>query len=191
MTPPHPDGAARAAADVVALLGSREPLLGRTHLVCVDGPAGSGKTTLAAAVRRSLPPTRSVRVVHLDDLYPGWDGLAAGVEHVAEHVVGALAAGRPPRYRRWDWHADGPGPWVDVPVTDVLVLEGVGAGADAYADRTSVLVWVEADRPVRLARGLARDGVATREQFERWVREEAAYLDAQGTRDRADLVVRT
>lgn len=180
-----------AAADVVERVQQQQPLLAGTHLVCVDGPAGSGKTTLAAAVRRAVPAGLSCRVVHLDDLYPGWDGLAAGVEHVVEHVVGALAAGRPAGYRRWDWHAGRPGPWVEVPVTDWLVLEGVGAGARAYADRTSVLVWVEADRSDRLARGLAREGVATRAQFERWVHDEAAFLDAQGARARADLVVRT
>ena len=42
--------AADAARDVLALAASRPPSLGAGRLVCVDGPAGSGKTTLAAAL---------------------------------------------------------------------------------------------------------------------------------------------
>ena len=58
---------------VVALALARPPTLGDGRLVCVDGPAGSGKTTLAAgiAARTGAP------VLHMDDLYPGWSGLRA------------------------------------------------------------------------------------------------------------------
>ena len=134
-------------------------------MICVDGPAGSGKTTFAAALRRAVPSGVSCRAVHLDDLYPGWDGLRAGVEHVASHVVAPMAEGTDGRYRRWDWHAGRPGPWVDVPRADVLVLEGVGAGSLAYARHITTLVWVEADDDVRLARGVARDGQEKRAHF--------------------------
>lgn len=179
------------AADVVARTLAAAPTFGPRRLVCVDGPAGSGKTTLAAAIRRAVPAEVSCRVVHLDDLYPGWDGLRAGVEHVATHVVAPIARGEAGRYRRYDWHAAAAGPWVDVPVADVLVLEGVGAGALAYADLVTTLVWVEAADDVRLARGVARDGTAARPDFERWMATEAAYLAEQGTRARADVVLRT
>ena len=84
-----------------------------------------------------------------------------------------------------------PGPWVDVPVVDVLVLEGVGAGSTAWADLVTTLVWVEADEAERLARGVSRDGVATRAHFERWMTMEASYLAEQRTRDRADLLFHT
>lgn len=183
--------AAEVAAEVVARTLAAAPTLGDARLVCVDGPAGSGKTTLAAAVRRAVPPDVSCRVVHLDDLYPGWDGLRAGVEHVAEHVVAPAARGEAGRYQRYDWHAEAPGPWVEVPVVDVLVLEGVGSAALVYADLVTLLVWVDADDDDRLARGVARDGVASRERFAQWMADEAPYLAEQRTRERADLVVRT
>ena len=41
------------------------------------------------------------------------------------------------------------------------------------------------------ARGVARDGVASRERFAQWMADEAPYLAEQRTRERADLVVRT
>jgi uridine kinase len=180
-----------AAAEVVRRTLAAGPTLGTRWLVCVDGPAGSGKTTLAARVRRAVPAEVSCRVVHLDDLYPGWDGLRAGVAHVVDTVVRPMAEGRPGRYRRWDWHAAGPGEWVDVPVVDLLVLEGVGSGSLLVEDLVTTLVWVEADEHVRLARGVERDGVASRDDFARWMATEAPYLAEQRTRARADLVVRT
>ena len=177
--------------DVVRRTLAAAPTFGDGRLVCVDGPAGSGKTTFAAAVWRATPREVSCRVVHLDDLYPGWDGLRAGVEHVATHVVAPMARGEDGRYLRYDWIAGRPGDWVDVPRVDLLVLEGVGSGALAYADLITTLVWVEADDDVRLARGVARDGIASRESFEKWMADEAPYLAEQRTRERADVVVRT
>ena len=45
------------------------PRCGTIRLVCIDGPAGSGKTTLAAALAAAVRRRgRSVEVVHLDDL---------------------------------------------------------------------------------------------------------------------------
>lgn len=180
-----------SADDVVRRTLAAAPTLGAGRLVCVDGPSGSGKTTFGADVRRAVPGEVSCRVVHLDDLYPGWDGLSAGVEHVAEHVVAAFERGEDGRYRRYDWHTGQPGGWVDVPRVDLLVLDGVGSGALAYADLVTTLVWLEAGDDVRLARGVTRDGVASREHLVRWVAAEAPYLLEQRTRDRADFVIRT
>ncbi len=44
----------RTAAFLVTSVLARPPTLGVGRLVCVDGPAGSGKTTLAAALRRGF-----------------------------------------------------------------------------------------------------------------------------------------
>src|SRR5205085_5813827 len=43
------------------------PLLGATRLVCVDGPAGSGKTTFADRLTEALGGAAAL--VHMDDLY--------------------------------------------------------------------------------------------------------------------------
>ena len=180
-----------AADDVVRRTLAAAPTFGEGRLLCIDGPAGSGKTTFAAAVRRAVPRDVGCGVVHLDDLYPGWDGLRAGVEHVARHVVAPMARGEDGRYRRYDWHAGRPGGWVEVQRPDLLVLEGVGAGSLAYAHLITTLVWVEADQDVRLSRTVARDGAASRDRLVQWMADEAPYLAEQRTRERADLVVRT
>lgn len=178
------------AATVVASVLAQPPTLGPGRLVCVDGPAGSGKTTLAAAlVRCARDALQSVRVVHMDDVYPGWSGLTAGMATVADSVIAPLRAGRPGRYRRYDWHAGRPAEERVVDPVDVLVLEGVGSGAAAYSDAITCLVWVEAPPDVRLERGLARDGEEMRGHWVAWRDEEEAMFLRERTRERADLVV--
>ncbi len=47
---------------------------GNTKIVSIDGPAGSGKTTLANELASELMnANRVMSVVHLDELYEGWD----------------------------------------------------------------------------------------------------------------------
>ena len=44
------------------------------YTLLIDGPSGAGKTTLALQIGEAL----GIPVVHLDDFYPGWGGLAEG-----------------------------------------------------------------------------------------------------------------
>lgn len=177
-------------ADVAALVAHvarSAPALGPVRLVCVDGPAGSGKSTLAGALAARLGD--GCAVVHLDDLYEGWAGLAGVWDRVEAQVLAPLAAGRPARYRRYDWLAGAFAEWVDVPVPEVLVLEGCGSAPRAVDGRAVLRAFVEAPDDVRLARGLARDGEALRDRWLAWMREEAAEFAREDTRARADVVV--
>ena len=178
---------ADAVHDIAARVRAAAPLLGRTRLVCIDGPAGSGKTTLAGRLAVALGP--GTAVLHMDDLYAGWT-LTGAFGRLAAGVLRPLAEGTPGAHHRYDWHAarfsEAATP---VPVPDVLVVEGCGSCPRA-ADPWAVLrVWVEAPAEVRLARGLARDGAALEPQWRRWLLTEQAEFAAEGTRERADVVV--
>jgi uridine kinase len=161
--------------------------LGRTRLVCVDGPAGSGKTTLAARLATALGP--GTAVVHMDDLYAGWS-LVGGAARLAAGVLRPLAEGRPGSFFRFDWIAerfdDVPTP---VPVPDVLVVEGCGSSPRSVDAWTTLRIWVEAPPALRLARGLARDGEDLADHWRRWQQEESALFAAEDTRARAHLRV--
>jgi uridine kinase len=162
------------------------PRCGATRLVCIDGPSGSGKTTLAGRLAMTLgdPP-----MLHMDDLYPGWDGLAASVPLLHEQVVAPLVAGRAARYRRYDWHRGEFAEEHDLGAPELLVVEGAGCGARMIADRAVLLVWIEAPRDERFRRGIARDGETYRPHWERWACQEAAHFAAEATARRADVRV--
>lgn len=181
---------AQVVTKVAELVVRAEARLGAGHLVCVDGPAGSGKTTLAAALQEA----HGWPMVHMDDLFAGWGGLPEVDRHAWEGLVEPLSRGRTGHYRRFDWHR---GAYAEehrvaaLGAGEVLVLEGVGAGSAPWAQVTSVLVWVEAARDVRMRRGLERDGDAFAPHWEEWARAEAEHFATHGTRARADLVWQT
>ena len=174
-------------AAVQRLLAERAPHAGATHVVAVDGPSGSGKTTLAARLAAAL----DAPVVHMDDLYPGWDGLEDAVPRLAEWVLEPLSRKESARYRRYDWDRGEYAEWHDVPDTPVVVVEGVASAARAVAPHLSVVVWMEARPDVRMDRGMERDGETYRPHWERWARQEDAHFAADDTRSRADVVVDT
>jgi len=171
----------RAVLDRAA---ARPPTLGSGRLVLVDGPAGSGKTTLADAVARLA----GAPVVHTDDLLAGWDGLP-GLPESLRRLLVPLAEGRAGSAARYDWDAGRfDGEVVQEPV-GLLVVEGVGSGSLPAARWATVLVWVEAPYDLRMRRGLERDGDAFAPHWERWAQAEAALFAEQDTRARADVVV--
>lgn len=173
-----PDDVSASLAQRAATCG---PGLGGVRLVCVDGPAGSGKTTLAAKLGALLP----AQVIHMDDLYEGWTGMEAGIERLHEWILTPLAQGRPGRYRRYDWGLGAYAERHSVPSADFLVVEGCGSaalGVDSYAP---FIVWVEADDDVRLARGLERDGVEMASHWHRFMIAERIHFDQNRTRERS------
>ena len=176
-----------AAQQVLAHAELQEPTLGAGRLVCVDGLAGAGKTTLAAGIKRLRP---EAVVIGTDDLLEGWSGLPTLADHV-EALLRPLAAEAAGRWRRWDWLADDWAEWHEVEPAPLLVLEGVGSGPLAVDELITTLVWVEAPRDVRLDRGLARDGLHQRLLWEQWLLDERLLHERDRTRERADVVVDT
>ncbi|MGI8577707.1 MAG: AAA family ATPase [Nocardioidaceae bacterium] len=180
------------------LVLARRPTLAAGRLVAVDGPAGSGKTTLARQLAAELPggPVGNrgrIVTVHLDDLYEGWTGLNDTLEsRVVDQLLTPLAQGGAATWQRYDWVDQEFDEWVTIsPGVDVLILEGCGAGARAYAAYTSLLVWVEAPREVRIRRGVERDGIAVLPRWLAWMKLENSHFEENQTKARAAIRITT
>ena len=63
-------------------------------IIAIDGRSGSGKTTLAIELAARLREHHKVSLFHLEDIYPGWNGLAAGIERYVTTVLRPVAARR-------------------------------------------------------------------------------------------------
>jgi hypothetical protein len=170
------------AERVLALALERDPTLGSGRLVCVDGPAGSGKTTLAD----ELAELSDAPVLHMDDLFEGWGGLP-GVADQLETLLVPLSGGRSGSYRRWDWIGDAWAETVLVQPVPLLVLEGVGSGSARIAPLITVLAWVEVPYALRMARGLERDGGGVAEHWRQWALDEQELFARERTLERADV----
>ncbi|HYJ69544.1 MAG TPA: 4-amino-4-deoxy-L-arabinose transferase [Nocardioidaceae bacterium] len=173
--------------ELAAAVAAAPPRLGRTRLICVEGRAGAGKTTLSDAVATAYAETAAV--VHLDDLYEGWAGLPTIGVRIRDELLPSLAAGRRASIRRWDWAADRLGAPLTVPVVDALLLEGVGSYARDYDDAVSLVIWVDAPDDVRRDRALTRDGDVFAPYWDQWAADEATVHARERTRERADVVV--
>ncbi len=184
----HIRGLDEAVTAALRVIAEAQPRCGETKVVAVDGPSGAGKTHFTAALAERLP---GAYVVHMDDLYPGWDGLDQAVADLHSGVLAPIARGEPATYRQWDWERERYAGSHSLPATRLLIVEGVGAGAGTNADLESALIWLEADRAVRFQRGIQRDGEAYRRHWARWATQEEALFLADGTRARADLILDT
>lgn len=155
----------------------------RGHITLIDGRSGSGKTTYALELARRT----GAQLLSLDDVYPGWDGLEDGEAHVLEYVLRAIAAGRPPRWRSWNWADARPGTWHELDAQRSLIVEGCGALSPAARELADWGVWVElADDLERRRRAIARDGEAFALNWQRWAAQElrhAALHDPRGVAD--------
>lgn len=165
-----PDQAARDLAPrLSALAGERAPASSdgeparaqrAVPVVTIDGYSGSGKSTLAAALARLVA---GWQVLHLDDWYPGWDGLEAGVG-IARRIAADLRAGRASSYEAWDWENGTTGATIPVPLAPTII-EGCGA-IEAEAD---LVIWIaDPGEDERRHRALARDGQTYAPHWQRW-----------------------
>ncbi len=179
------DTAARAVARLALMRPARA---GGCRVVAIDGPSGAGKSTLAQWLS---PRLGAAPVVRLDDVYPGWDGLEAGVQQVVSGVLEPISRGQTAQLRRYDWVRERAGECYDVPAAATVLLEGCGAGAGVCRPYLSLLAWVEAPERVRYERAMARDGESYRPHWSSWADQECAHFDREGTRGRADVVLDT
>lgn len=164
-------------------IGGLPPSAGSSVVVAVDGRSGAGKTTLADRLSSVL----SCPVIHMDDIYPGWDGLTEAVDTLADDVLQPIAENRPAQHRLWNWNTGEYDGWADVPAESLMIVEGCGSGSRACAPYLSLIVWVEAPRELRKARGIARDGETFRPYWDRWAEQEDSLFALEHTPERADV----
>jgi hypothetical protein len=174
-----------AVEQVLAWARDRGPSAGERRVLAIEGRSGSGKTTLARATATRL----QAPLIHLDDLYAGWDGLDQGVDSLRDWVLEPLATGRPAHWRRWDWAAHTYTGRHPVPDADWLVVEGVGAGAAVLRPYLIGVVWLNSSTALRKRRALARDGETYAPHWQRWAAHEDAFYAAGNVPMHADLII--
>jgi len=156
-------------------------------VILVDGRSGAGKSTLARAVVAAWPQRGRVQLVALDSLYPGWDGLDAGVETARASILHPHARGLIGVWQRWDWDAGAAAEAHAVDPSLPLIVEGSGILTAQTATLSDIRVWLESPENSRRTRALARDGDAYRPHWERWSAQERAHVQHDEPRSLATL----
>lgn len=187
------------------LLARRVPVL-----VALDGPSGSGKSSLALAVAGLV----QAAIVPGDDFFAAdltsaeWEARRAedrardaiDWRRLRREVLEPLLAGRVARWRGFDFGAgtrpDGSWElaeqWSEREPAPVILLEGAYCSRPELGDLIALSVLVEAPAKVRAARLAAREEPAfLRQWHERWDDAEEFYFERVRPRSSFDLVVST
>lgn len=159
----------------------------RPHLIGIDGRSGAGKTTLAAQLSEVLSTCHDVVTFHLEDLYPGWDGLQRGIEIYNETILPPLRAGEDAYWAAWDWPSGSVGGPRLTRAAEIVILEGVGACNSLARPTLDVSVWVELPESQRRERALRRDEHFG-EYWEMWAQQELDYLQGDPVWESADIL---
>lgn len=161
-----------------------------TPIVLIDGRAGSGKSTLADALQRKLFKVgKSLpRVIHMDDLYEGWDGLQAGADYLLRFVLKPLARKEGASWQEFDWSTNSrDGQWREFRGGTPLIIEGCGSLSRAAAEIANIKVWLEVDEDVRHSRWLEREG--NDEFWSRWSAQELEFYAREKSPELADITL--
>lgn len=154
-------------------------------LLCMDGPCGSGKTTLAALLQKIT----EAALVPMDDFFlphpmktpqrlsqPG--GNADWERLVEEFLTPWLRDGQA-CYRPYHCHTGQYGKPVTVPARPITILEGSYSLMPQIARHADVKVFLQVDPDTQRQRILRRNGEAMLKVFqERWIPLEQAYFSA-------------
>ena len=159
-------------------------------LIGIVGPGGAGKSTFAAALARRLQQERiSVAVVRMDDFFLPSTQRPAGCgadkplggdfdwQRLRDQVLIPLAHNQPASYQRYDWPTDMLAEWQTLAGCQVVIVEGVYALRHELRALYGLTIWIDCPRPIRLARGIVRDGETARAQWEHdWMPAEDHYI---------------
>jgi uridine kinase len=175
-------------------------------LVAIDGPGGAGKSTLAAAVARSLGGPGRTAIVPGDDFYrpmpesrrlllspqEGYDQYFDW-QRLRDQVLAPLASGQPARYQRYDWPTGqlAAGEVHELPASGTVLVEGVYIARPELADYYDLTILVDTPREVCLHRLRERGhDHGPGDWNERWRAAEEHYLAATSPATRLDLTVK-
>lgn len=159
-------------------------------LLAIDGPAGAGKTTLAAQFEADFLLNKSVKTIHMDDLYNGWDGaLSYELTSTLSKIVEAHLNGVDFIIRKYNWFTLCFDSTEKILMTDILILEGVGAAQSIVRAAGATTYWLDVSPKIGLERVLQRDGRHLEPQMKNWQIQQENHFLLDQTRENCDVKV--
>jgi len=161
-------------------------------VISIDGPAGSGKSTLAGEIARAFAGTYSIEVIHLDELYDGWDNaLTDELFEKLLRLIKSQGANETADLAIFDWALNSYAGSRQVKPTELLILEGVGSSNELLRKHLTTSIWLDIEQSIGLARVLERDGIELQSEMVKWQKMESEYFARDLTRESADFILST
>jgi uridine kinase len=162
----------------------------QTPIVLIDGRAGSGKSTFAEALQQQLfrDGESAPRVIHMDNIFEGWDGLALGSDYMVRFILQPLARQETASWQDWSWVKNQRSSWREFSGGTPLIVEGCGSLTERSKEHADLSIWLEASEETRRERWIQRERHL--EKFDFWAAQELDFYAREKSQSLADLVIK-
>jgi uridine kinase len=163
----------------------------QTPIILIDGRAGSGKSTFAEKLQQQLfrDGESAPRVIHMDNIFEGWDGLALGSDYMVRFILQPLARRETASWQDWSWVKNQRSSWREFSGGTPLIVEGCGSLTERSKEHADISIWLEASEETRRERWIQRERHL--EKFDFWAAQELDFYAREKSQSLADLVVKT
>jgi uridine kinase len=163
----------------------------QTPIILIDGRAGSGKSTFAEALQQQLfrDGESAPRVIHMDNIFEGWDGLALGSDYMVRFILQPLARRETASWQDWSWVKNQRSSWREFSGGTPLIIEGCGSLTERSKEHADISIWLEASEETRRERWIQRERHL--EKFDFWAAQELDFYAREKSQSLADLVIKT
>lgn len=153
-------------------------------VVAIDGPCGSGKSSLAALLEQLFPS----RVLHMDDYYlplqqrsPGWEQIPCGNMNLERFLQEALLPAAKREAIVCRPYSCQQGRLLEprmLPKTPLTIVEGSYSHHPVLASHYALKIFLHCHRQEQLARLTRRESTRLDAYLQRWIPLEEAYYQA-------------
>jgi uridine kinase len=161
-------------------------------IIAIDGPAGAGKTTLASTISLALSPRISTTVIHMDELYPGWESaLGEELSNTLTWLTSCHKAKKSLLYSSFNWEANEFANPKSHPSTHLLILEGVASAQIAIEETLATSIWLDLDPLIGYQRVIDRDGENISREMTQWLVMQEQHFAVDRTKERCEFLLST
>ena len=173
-------------SDLVQNVNSSSKKCGQTKIVVIDGPAGSGKTTLAKSLSGLL---ENCPIIHMDEIYEGWENALSPKtsQDLVEWIINPLLEDKSIEYIKYDWNLEQRIEKVVINNPQVMIIEGVGASVSEISKHACLKLWIEVNEETGINRVLTRDGLQIQEQMKKWQTQESKFFIENNSKENSDI----
>ena len=163
----------------------------QTPILLIDGRAGSGKSTFAESLQQQLfrDGESAPRVIHMDNIFEGWEGLALGSDYLVRFILQPLARRETASWQDWSWVKNQRSSWREFSGGTPLIVEGCGSLSERSKEHADIAIWLEASEETRRERWIQRERHL--DKFDFWAAQELDFYAREKSQSLADLVIKT
>ncbi len=173
-------------SEIVTEVDNSSLKCGGTKLITIDGPAGSGKTTLAKSLSKLF---NDCPVIHMDEIYEGWQSALTTKtsQDLVDWIINPLLDQSNIIFNKYDWTLNQRVGQIVIENPKVLIIEGVGSSVIEVSKYACLKLWIEVSPEIGINRVLDRDGPDIQAQMENWQTQERNYFIENKTKENSDI----